>query len=323
LRRLLLGRQFDHSQGLHGIFLYPRKATIRTISDNVIVVSIPKTGGFNYNPGQYIYICVPELGLFQWQPFSLSSSPEQKVVTIHIRTGGNRTRALCELARKKKEIDIILEGPYGVVGVDIMSDRYKMVMLVSDGIGVTPMQSLCNELYYEKSINLRELKKLSFIWVERDPYFVPEVDVVRNSAAAPSGCQHQEHSSCLLVDDLVVSKYEHGVAVEPRQQVLSSLLKEEGVMWDLASVLLLLSTDRCQATVGRVLNSRELCYGNIEQHAVLNSCDQDDTITAGCGDGRVSINMKYVETGEETTPSANATYSDSEVSFDFHYEVFD
>jgi len=64
----------------------------------------------------------------------------------------------------------------GSVGVDIMNDRYKMVMLVSVGIGVTPMQSICNELIFMQST---KLKKLSFIWTERDPVTTSEVDIVR------------------------------------------------------------------------------------------------------------------------------------------------
>jgi predicted ferric reductase len=58
-----------------------------------------------------------------------------KTVTIHIRRAGDWTNALYELAKKKSEISIMMEGPYGSLGVDLVGDRYKMVMLVSGGIG--------------------------------------------------------------------------------------------------------------------------------------------------------------------------------------------
>ncbi|KAI2511104.1 FAD-binding domain [Fragilaria crotonensis] len=80
------------------------------------------------------------------------------------------------------EVSILLEGPYGSVGVDLASDHYKMVMLFSGGIGVTPMQALCNQLMYEQSTGLRELKKLSFVWIERDPNAMNKVDVFRRKA---------------------------------------------------------------------------------------------------------------------------------------------
>jgi len=160
-------------------YRYPRKASVRIISDTVVELCFPKTDGFDYNAGQYIYLAIPELSLFEWHPFSLSSSPEQKVVTLHIRKAGSWTSALYELAKKQMEISILMEGPYGSVGVDLASDRYKMVMLFSGGIGVTPMQALCNQLMYEQSAGLRELKKLSFVWIERDPHVMQKVDVVR------------------------------------------------------------------------------------------------------------------------------------------------
>jgi NADPH oxidase len=114
---------------------YPRKACVRIISASVVEVCFPKAEGFDYNPGQYVYLAVPELSVWQWHPFSLSSSPEQKIVTIHIRKAGSWTSALYELAKKKSQVSILLEGPYGSVGVDLSSDRYKMIMLFSGGIG--------------------------------------------------------------------------------------------------------------------------------------------------------------------------------------------
>jgi predicted ferric reductase len=163
---------------------YPRKASLRIISDSVVELCFPKTEGFDYNPGQYVYLAIPELSFFEWHPFSLSSSPEQKVVTLHIRKAGSWTSSLYDLAKKKMEVSILLEGPYGSVGVDLTSDRYKMVMLFSGGIGVTPMQALCNQLMYEQSTAQRELKKLSFIWIERDPNVMQKVDVVRRRSCA-------------------------------------------------------------------------------------------------------------------------------------------
>jgi predicted ferric reductase len=157
-------------------FFYPPKTMIRIINNSVVEITIPKIFWFNYNPGQYIQLCVPELGLFPWHSFSLSSWPEQKGPLSTSAGGGDRTSALYELAEKKEGIDFMMEGPYGSVGVDIMNDRYKMVMLVSVGIGGTLMQSICNELMFMQST---KLKKLSFIWTEGDPVTTSEVDIVR------------------------------------------------------------------------------------------------------------------------------------------------
>ena len=177
-------------------FRNPRTANIRIISESVVELCIPKSDFFDYNPGQYVYLAVPELSIFEWHPFSLSSSPGQRVITMHIRKSGHWTSALYALAEKKGQINVFMEGPFGSVGVDLMSDRYKMVMLFSGGIGVTPMQAICNHLMYEQSTMRRELKRLAFIWVERDPVVVQGVDVVRCSRSAhfnSTSYRHNQH----------------------------------------------------------------------------------------------------------------------------------
>ena len=115
----------------------PKRATLRIVSETVVEVSFPK---FDHNPGQFVYICVPEISFFQWHPFSISSSPSQgNAVTLHIRKLGDWTSALMELAHKESEIAVCLEGPYGNLAVDLVSnrDKYKSVLLISGGIGGT------------------------------------------------------------------------------------------------------------------------------------------------------------------------------------------
>jgi len=183
------------------LFRYPRKASVRIISESVVEICFPKTPTFHYNPGQYILLAIPEISFFEWHPFSISSSPEQKIVTMHIRKAGSWTHALYDLADTQNEISILLEGPYGSVGVDVTSDRYKMVMLFSGGIGVTPMQALCNQIMYEHSSGLRTMKKLSFIWIERDPIVLQKVDVVRRETINKSTFSMSMHDDYSDDDD--------------------------------------------------------------------------------------------------------------------------
>jgi len=117
-------------------YRYPQEASLRIISESIVEVSFPKVKGFDYNPGQYVYIAIPEISRFEWHPFSFSTAPHQSKVAFHIRAGGNWTKALHELAFSKASVPIMLEGPYGNFGLDIMSDkRYKVNMLISGGIG--------------------------------------------------------------------------------------------------------------------------------------------------------------------------------------------
>lgn len=114
----------------------PKVGYLKVISETVVQVSFPKTVAFAYNPGQYVYLAVPEISWLQWHPFSISSAPHQGTVNLHIRKVGDWTGALFDLASKKSEVPILLEGPYGNLSVDIIGDRkYKSIMLISGGIG--------------------------------------------------------------------------------------------------------------------------------------------------------------------------------------------
>ena len=56
------------------------------------------TGDFDYVDGQYVFICVPAISLWEWRPFSLSSHPMADKVTVHIRVLGDCTKKLYNLA---------------------------------------------------------------------------------------------------------------------------------------------------------------------------------------------------------------------------------
>jgi hypothetical protein len=104
------------------------------------------------------------------------------------------------LGTKQSEIDILMEGPYGSVGVELENPyKYQTVILFSGGIGVTPMQSLCNSLMFEHNQGIRKMKKISFIWIERDPVIMSEVDVVRRQGFRSSMWMRKMLLNCTAV----------------------------------------------------------------------------------------------------------------------------
>ena len=178
---------------LMAMVLYPRKAFIKLLTPEVVEIAFPKPTTFNYNPGQYVYMAIPELSVFEWHPFSISSSPHQPFVTFHIRIRGNWTKELGKLAKHGCQdgmVDILIEGPYGSVGVDLFSrnHKYKSIMLFSGGIGVTPMQSICHQLMYEHETGLRQkLSKVLFMWTARDPEILDNMDISNHSSRSGRG----------------------------------------------------------------------------------------------------------------------------------------
>jgi hypothetical protein len=96
------------------------------------------------------------------------------VVSFHVRVLGDWTRALKDLASKKTEHRILFEGPYGEPQIDFEGSKYKMFLLISGGIGITPMQSICNQIVYEKSIG-RPVELCYFVWTCRETDMVESV----------------------------------------------------------------------------------------------------------------------------------------------------
>jgi hypothetical protein len=45
------------------------------------------------------------------------------------------------------------------------------------------MQSICDQLLFEKSTGQRELRNLKFVWIERDPILVQEVNFIKSKEA--------------------------------------------------------------------------------------------------------------------------------------------
>ena len=158
---------------------YPGKATLSVVYDDVVQVKFLKPQGFDYNPGQFVQISFPYIGVLSFHPISISSAPHEEYVTLHIRALGDWSNKLLNLAKKKRkenletqgetEVTILVEGPYGCLSVDIDDHkRYQMVLCVSGGIGVTHCQSVAKSVLHDHVNNGRNLKQIRFVWCVRD-----------------------------------------------------------------------------------------------------------------------------------------------------------
>eukprot|EP01083_Nonionella_stella_P237311 832615_1 len=219
--------------------LYPHEASIRALPGDIVEISFPKPddGSFQYDAGQFIMIAIPKIAFSQFHPFSISSSPNDDVVTLHIKAvgpdtdssaSGSWTRRVLNLAKSGEgKVNFMVEGPYGNLAVELSNkDKYKMVLMISGGIGVTPMQSIANQLLNEtESINIKasdveasmlpkeltpldqndsqtdsedtsnltKLKKIKFIWASKS------MDTVK--AMKDSATHHADSTGISIYDD--------------------------------------------------------------------------------------------------------------------------
>ena len=62
----------------------------------MIFLGLTRPKRFNYQPGDYIFLKIPSIAKYEWHPFTMSSSPEQDFIGLHIRAVGTWTNKLYE-----------------------------------------------------------------------------------------------------------------------------------------------------------------------------------------------------------------------------------
>ncbi len=147
---------------------------------------------------QYIFLCCPEISVWQYHPFTLTSAPEEDYISVHIRCNGNFTKGLAAAVgcnfedghaaensavvsidhnAPKMDVDpairkilprVYVDGPFGSASEDVF--KYEIAVLVGAGIGVTPFASILKSIWYRMNYPQRKtrLRKVYFFWVCRD-----------------------------------------------------------------------------------------------------------------------------------------------------------
>ncbi|KAL8797537.1 MAG: hypothetical protein Q9195_000354 [Heterodermia aff. obscurata] len=167
---------------------------------NVVEIQMKKENT-KTRAGQYIFLCCPEISVWQYHPFTLTSAPEEDYISVHVRCVGNFTKALgkalgCHFERggEKKGPEgsavvgvddraassgvdpairkilprVYVDGPFGSASEDVF--KYEVAVLVGAGIGVTPFASILKSIWYRMNYPQQKtrLRKVYFFWVCRD-----------------------------------------------------------------------------------------------------------------------------------------------------------
>lgn len=141
----------------------------------VIELRFLKTG-IKYQAGQYLFLQCSYLTAFEWHPFSISSSPEDDYVSVHIRIVGDWTGDLYKMLNPNKvksgviqenivyspngDSIFLIDGPFGTAAEDVW--KYDNVMIWCAGIGVTPFASVL------KALRKKPIRSVEFYWTNRE-----------------------------------------------------------------------------------------------------------------------------------------------------------
>ena len=69
----------------------------------VTYLALTRPQRFNYQAGDYVFLKIPSIAKTEWHPFTISSSPEQDFIGLHIRAVGTWTKKLYELIEKRNK----------------------------------------------------------------------------------------------------------------------------------------------------------------------------------------------------------------------------
>ncbi|MCL7411542.1 MAG: FAD-binding oxidoreductase [Methanosarcinaceae archaeon] len=129
-----------------------------------------RPAGFDYKAGQFMFVTTTVLGERVRKPFTISSSPTEN---DHIEftkklTGHDYSNALDEMVVG----DVIdIDGPHGSLTFE---GEYDKIALLSGGIGITPMISICK---YCSDVELdTKITLISSNKVQQDIVFGEELD---------------------------------------------------------------------------------------------------------------------------------------------------
>eukprot|EP01039_Chlorochromonas_danica_P003805 gene3805-4155_t len=223
------------------IFLMQRHVTAKLslLDKNHVVLSFPK-GKMSYGAGQYCFLMVKQVNVFEFHPFTIASSPEDEEVTFIIKASGDWTSKLLELAvsgggveeagkKIEREVDVYVQGPYGGLTLDFMNgDLYKGVLLITGGVGITAGLSIYQHLLAQNSPLAR---KVSLLWVTRDGKLASETyqrfvtsELRDVNASAKSDVENQPGAETA---DLTLSTSRRGKALDAQFHVYVSKVADD------------------------------------------------------------------------------------------------
>eukprot|EP00928_Gymnodinium_smaydae_P070765 TRINITY_DN54537_c0_g1_i1.p1 TRINITY_DN54537_c0_g1~~TRINITY_DN54537_c0_g1_i1.p1 ORF type:complete len:1018 (-),score=227.25 TRINITY_DN54537_c0_g1_i1:154-3051(-) len=100
---------------------------------------------WNFKPGTYAFLNMPEYAPFQWHPFTICSGPDEPTVDFLIAGVGDWSRELARRCLEARDGDgtlprLALDGAY--IAPTMSALQKKVLIAVGAGVGITPFLSL-------------------------------------------------------------------------------------------------------------------------------------------------------------------------------------
>lgn len=146
---VVIERCYRFYLGFHRI---PAEMTILDADTICITTSLPRHGIWPYKAGQYVFLQVPQVSLFQWHPFTISSCVGNEI-KMHIKTDGDWTTDLRKLHDGPKLQYVGIDGPFGAPAQRFYEFDHTIVF--GSGIGITPFAGILSDLQIKADRSLQ------------------------------------------------------------------------------------------------------------------------------------------------------------------------
>ena len=101
-------------------------------------------------------------------------------MSLYIRPCGDWTKKLASLVvlqgeDKSTDLDVQVEGPYGELCYDIMSDKYKVCVFIAGGVGITHCLSVRKAVTAAADSQLVSRRKIISVWSVKDEATIQDI----------------------------------------------------------------------------------------------------------------------------------------------------
>lgn len=180
-------------------FMVGDEAAIQIMTENTIKITIPTQ--MKWQPGQYVYLRMPGISLFENHPFTVSSlcsedfpseyGEQYRDCVLVFRPYGGFTKKVLETAIEKGPFHTyraFLDGPYGGMRRDLAA--FDTCILIAGGSGVTSLMSQLLNLIKRMRDGKAITKKIVVVWalkrLEAMDWFREELRICREAAPPES-----------------------------------------------------------------------------------------------------------------------------------------
>jgi len=144
-----------------------RVTQCEALPGNVVLLQcpVPKTA-LECKAGEYAKIMIPAVHVREWHPFTLSGDPASGMLQFHIKSLGDWTGRLYELAKSGRLMSqrVIVQGSFTTRTREYKN--FNTVIFVATGIGATPFTSIIQKALGRGNPNGQ--RTIYFHWIVRE-----------------------------------------------------------------------------------------------------------------------------------------------------------